>query len=115
MNLKRLSPTVYASGQITAADLRSLGEYGIRSIINNRPDHESPGQPMSADLEKTAAELGMQFVHIPVSLNAITETDIVEMRKACSALDAPILLFCRSGTRSTVLWNLTMQLQGRQT
>lgn len=112
MNFRQLSPTIYASEQITPADMSGIVEHGIRSIINNRPDHEAPGQPLSADLASKAAELGVKYLYIPVVSNAITEKDVIDMRDACRALDAPILLFCKTGTRSTILWNLTMQLRG---
>lgn len=111
MNLRQLATTIYASEQITSDDMSSIAEHGIRSIINNRPDHEAPGQPLSADLAGKAAELGMEYVHIPVVSNAITEKDVVDMRDACSNLDTPILLFCKTGTRSTILWNLAMQVR----
>jgi uncharacterized protein (TIGR01244 family) len=107
LKLSQLSSDVFATGQITAGDLRAIVEYGFRSIVNNRPDDEVEEQPKSDDLAATAAALGMDFVHIPVVSRSITEKDVSEFRHACDNLERPILLFCRSGARSTKLWILS--------
>jgi uncharacterized protein (TIGR01244 family) len=64
------------------------------------------GQPLSADLAKIAEELGMTFLHFPVDPRAITEQDVEEFAKACDELERPLLIFCRSGARSTTVWEL---------
>jgi uncharacterized protein (TIGR01244 family) len=74
--------------------------------MNNRPDGESMGQPLSADLTKTAEDLGMTFLHFPVDPRSITEQDVQEFAKACDELERPLLIFCRSGARSTTIWEM---------
>ncbi len=106
MKVLELAPQVYVSAQLFEHDIRLAAKQGVRSIMNNRPDGESMGQPMSADLAKTAEELGMTFVHIPVDGKAITEQDVEEFAKARDELERPLLVFCRTGTRSTKLWQM---------
>ncbi len=106
MRVLELGPQVYVSGQLFEHDVRLAAKQGVRSIMNNRPDGESMGQPLSADLAKSAEELGMTFLHLPVDPRAITVQDVEEFAKACDELERPLLIFCRSGARSTKMWEL---------
>jgi sulfide:quinone oxidoreductase len=106
MNMKKLSPQIFVSGQITTTDISVASAQGIRTIINNRPDNEAIGQPLSADLAAAAAELEMQFIDVPVLSSGITEENIEQFDCAYQELQAPVLIFCRSGTRSISLWAL---------
>jgi len=106
MNMKKLSPRFFVSEQISTTDLGIASAQGIKTIINNRPDGEAQGQPMSADLAAAAAELGMQFVDLPVVAGKLTDKNIDEFERANRTLQGPILMYCRTGTRSTTLWAL---------
>ncbi|MDH3274262.1 MAG: bifunctional protein tyrosine phosphatase family protein/NAD(P)/FAD-dependent oxidoreductase [Gammaproteobacteria bacterium] len=106
MNIKKLSPRFFVSEQIAIADLGVASAQGIKTIINNRPDNEAQGQPRSADLAAAAAELGMQFVNLPVIAGRLTDENIDEFERANRSLQGPILMYCRTGTRSTCLWAL---------
>jgi len=106
MRVLELGPQVYVSGQLFEHDVRLMAKQGVRSIMNNRPDGESMGQPLSADLAKLAEELGMTFLHLPVDAKAITVQLVEDFAKACDALERPLLIFCRSGTRSTTVWEM---------
>ena len=106
MRVLELAPQVYVSGQLYEHDVRLAAKQGVRSIMNNRPDGESVGQPLSADLAKVAEELGVAFLHLPVDPRAITSQDVEAFAKARDALDRPLLIFCRSGARSTRIWEM---------
>ena len=101
-----LAPQVYVTGQLFEQDLKLLAKQGVRSIMNNRPDNELMGQPLSADLAKVAEELGMTLVHFPVDPRSITRQDVEAFAKACSELERPLLVFSRSGARSTKIWEM---------
>ena len=106
MRVLELAPQVYASGQLFEHDLRLAAKQGVRSIMNNRPDGESVGQPSSADMAKVAEEVGMAFVHFPVDPKSITRQDAEAFAKICDELERPLLIFCRSGARSTKIWEM---------
>ena len=106
MRVLELAPQVYVSGQLFEHDIRLAAKQGVRSIMNNRPDGESVGQPLSADLAKVAEELGVTFMYLPVDPRAITSDDVVAFAKARDDLERPLLIFCRSGGRSAKLWEL---------
>jgi len=106
MRVLELGPQVYVSGQLFEHDVRLMAKQGVRSIMNNRPDGEAMGQPLSADLAKLAEELGMTYLHLPVNPKAITKQVVEEFAKACDELERPLLVFCRTGARSTKMWEL---------
>ena len=106
MRVLELAPQVYVSGQLFEQDLRLAAKQGVRSIMNNRSDGESMGQPSSADLAKVAEELGMAFVHFPIDPKSITRQDVEAFAKVCDELERPLLIFSRSGARSTKIWEM---------
>jgi sulfide:quinone oxidoreductase len=106
MRVLELAPQVYVSGQLFDHDIRLAAKQGVRSIMNNRADGESTGQPLSRDLAKTAEELGMTFLHFPVDPKSITKQDVEEFAKTRDELKRPLLIFSRSGARSTKIWEM---------
>ena len=106
MRVLQLEPDVYVTGQIFERDLATASKQGIRTVVNNRPDNEATGQPPSADLERAAEALGMKFVYFPVVSGRITAENVEAFRKLRDELDRPMLVFCRTGARSTQLWEL---------
>lgn len=94
-------------GQISAADVALLAEQGFRTLINNRPDGEGgAAQPLSEELAKAAEQAGIAFVHLPVVPGQITAEQASAMRDILADAEKPVLAFCRSGARSTNLWQL---------
>jgi uncharacterized protein (TIGR01244 family) len=108
--LRRLDDTTFvAPRQVTVADIPAAEAAGIRLIVNNRPDCEEPGQPSSAELEAAAGAAGLGYRHIPISGGFPAER-VDAMAEALE--QGPVLLFCRSGTRSTFLWALARASRG---
>jgi sulfide:quinone oxidoreductase len=107
MNITQLSSRIFVCAQITVDDIIFVAAQGFTTIVNNRPDGEAAGQPLSVDLAAVAADLGIEFMHMPVISGSITEKDVVDFEHACNNREGPILLFCRSGARSTMLWKLS--------
>lgn len=79
---------------------------GFRSVINNRPDFEGgPDQPSSAQMEAAALAAGLTYRHLPVNGAYQSPEEIEQFRQLLAELPRPILAFCRSGARSTRLFN----------
>jgi len=106
MKLAILTPNLTALPQPSIEEIGELAERGYRSIIGNRPDGETPDQPKWDDLKSAAVACGMDAVHIPVVASQIGEADVRAFRTALKSLRKPIAAFCRTGTRSTILWAL---------
>ena len=101
--MKTLDNDVFASVQLQTEDLKKLAESGVKTIINNRPDNEEPGQPSSDALAAAANALGLTYHHIPMA-GAIPKNIIEASIAAYKDSPRPIVAFCKSGTRSTALW-----------
>ena len=79
---------------------------GFKSIINNRPDFEhGPDQPTSAQIEAAARAAGLEYRHLPVDGGYQSPEQIAAFARLLQELPRPILAFCRSGARSTRLYN----------
>jgi uncharacterized protein (TIGR01244 family) len=106
---RRLDPQTLVAGQIAPTDVAEAAAAGIKTIINNRPDGEEPGQPTSAEIETAARTAGLDYRHIPVA-GGFSQAEVEAMADALE--QGPALAFCRSGTRSTYLWALARARQG---
>lgn len=99
------------SPQISVADVAEAARLGFKTLINNRPDGEDPTQPASAEIEAAAKAAGLTYVHIPVR-GGPTPDQVAEQRSFLASAPAPVLAFCRSGTRSIVTWSLGEAMSG---
>ncbi len=108
MDLRYLTEDLAVAGQISADHISAIAEEGFKSVICNRPDSED-GAVAHEEVERAAAEAGLQFRYIPVVSGAIVANDVTEMGQALQTLPKPVLAYCRSGARCTNLFALTKQ------
>ena len=104
MSIYRLSEHCAVAGQITAADIATLAVDGYATVICNRPDGEEYGQPPASDIAAACEEHGIVFHLIPIDRSGLTQTMVDEFREAVADSDGPVLAYCRSGQRSSVIW-----------
>ena len=99
------------AGQIEPDQLVEIAAQGYKSVINNRPDGEAgPSQPKNADIAAKAEALGLHYAFLPVAPGSMTPAEVQEMNRLLKTMPGPILAFCRSGARSTNLYQLALQL-----
>ena len=104
---RKLTESVYASPQIGLDEVAEAKALGVALIVNNRPEGESDDQTAGAEIAAAAQAAGIDYVAIPVTHAGFSEPQVTAMREALDrAGDAPVLAYCRSGTRSTLLWAL---------
>lgn len=100
-----LEPDVAVAPQLVEADFAEIAARGFRSVVNNRPDGEVPDQLPNAEAETAAQRHGLAFRYQPVKNVNVTDDDIVAtFAQLMDELPAPILFYCRTGTRCTTLW-----------
>lgn len=107
MKKKPLAPGISVSPQLSQSEIAAARNAGVRTIINNRPDHEEPGQPTSAELEREAQAAGLEYRHIPVVPGQLTDHEVNAFADAMNSCEKPVLAFCKSGMRATSLWALS--------
>ena len=110
--LRQLDDRTLVSGQIAPDHIPDLRAHGVTLIVNNRPDGEEPGQPLSAEIQEAAQREGIEFRYIPI-VRGIGPADVEAMRDAMrESGDGRMLAFCRSGTRSTLAWAVARREDG---
>jgi sulfide:quinone oxidoreductase len=107
-----LSPGLSVTGRLDRAEIDALAQAGVRTIVNNRPDGEDPGQVPAAEARRLAEAHGIAYHHIPITAASLTRADVDAFAAALREAEAPVVAHCRSGTRSTLLWALTRMREG---
>ena len=110
---RQLTPNLYVSPQISVDQVEEAKALGITVIINNRPDDEEPGQTSGAAVEAAAKAAGIAYAAVPVAHGGFAPWQLDGMAAALDkAGEGKALAYCRSGTRSTLLWALTRARAG---
>ena len=105
MELKKISPKVTVSPQITVEDVTAIAAEGYRAIICNRPDGEGADQPSFEEIEAAAKAAGIEARYVPVQTGMVKDEDVAAFGAALKDLQRPLLAYCRTGTRSATLWS----------
>ncbi|WP_274584174.1 TIGR01244 family sulfur transferase [Neisseria leonii] len=114
MPVYRLSDTLYTAPQLDAETVRTAADLGIRSVVCHRPDGEEAGQPSFADIQRLLAAHGIIYSrHQPTTARHISATEAAAFQALLDELPAPTLAYCRTGTRSSLLWAMTEAAKGR--
>ena len=107
---KALNDRVSVTGQMTVDKFKHLLEQGFQSVIVNRPDHEQGNTTTANQLRNIAEQSQVSLIYQPVISGQISDHDAQEFAKYYNSLPKPILLVCKSGSRSTVLFNRAKSL-----
>ena len=102
---RSVSSDVAVAPQLAPEAMAEAAAAGFRSVINNRPDFEGgPNQPTNAAIEAAAIAAGLSYVFLPVAPGYQSPEEIARFAELLARLPKPILVFCRSGARSTKLF-----------
>lgn len=112
-DFRRLTEDMLASQQITEADIGAAQALGVTTIVNNRPEGESDDQTPGAQIRAAAEQAGMAYHAIPITHAGFSEAQVKAMADVLDSAPGPVLAYCRSGTRSTLLWALAQARAGR--
>lgn len=100
-----LNADISVAPQLEPSAMALAAAAGFKSVVNNRPDFEGgPEQPTSATMEAAAKAAGLQYVHLPVQGGYQSPEEIAKFAALLKDLPKPVLAFCRSGARSTKLY-----------
>ena len=105
MDIRPLSPTFAVSPQIGVEDIPAIVAAGYTTIICNRPDAEVPPSHQARAIGDAAKAAGLKFVVQPVTHQGLNMEMIADQKASMDAADGPILAYCASGTRSSIVWS----------
>lgn len=104
--IRQIDADVCVAPQLTPEAMGEAAAKGFKSVVNNRPDFEhDTTQPTSAAIEAAALAAGLVYRHLPVSGGYQSPEQIAQMAVLLEELPRPLLMFCRSGARSTALYH----------
>lgn len=106
-DIRKLTDNLSVAPQLTATDISEAESLEFKTVLCNRPDAEETGQPVYQEIEQAIKEKGLQAVFQPVNGGAITDEDIDQFAAHIANQPQPVLAYCRTGTRCTVLWALS--------
>ncbi|AWI53709.1 TIGR01244 family phosphatase [Aquabacterium olei] len=111
VSLSPIAEDVYAAPQLTPEAMAAAAEAGFKAVLNNRPDFEGgPEQPTSAMIEAAARAAGLAYAHLPVQGGYQSPEEIAQCAELLKTLPRPLLMFCRSGARSSRLYQQAISL-----
>lgn len=110
-DFRKLDEQTWVSPQIGVDDIAQAKAMGVGLIVNNRPEGESDDQTPGDAIAAAAAAAGLDYVAIPITHSGFSGPQISVMGEVLGR-KVPILAYCRSGTRSTLLWALAEAQRG---
>ena len=73
MDLKKITDGMSARGQSHPKDVATLARKGFRAIVCNRPAGDAADQPSHAEIASAAADAGLGFLYLPVTLGIVKD------------------------------------------
>jgi len=104
--MRQITETYFVSPQIEVDDLPTIAAAGIKTVICNRPDEEVPPSHQAAALKAAVEAAGLKFVLMPVTHTTMTSDLVAAQHAAIADTEGPVLAYCASGTRSSIVWAL---------
>lgn len=106
MQFARITPAYAVAPQIEPGDAVALAAAGFTDVICNRPDAEVPETLAAHAIEAAAVAAGLGFHRNPVISGGLSAAEVTRQADLLAAATGPVLAYCRSGTRSAVVWAL---------
>ncbi|MBK0329132.1 TIGR01244 family phosphatase [Rhodobacteraceae bacterium F11138] len=106
MEMRPLSPRYSVSPQISAEDISAIAQAGISLVVCNRPDQEVPPSHQSKAIADAVRAAGMRFEFLPLTHQTMTPENVALQHELIEDAEGPVLAYCASGTRSSVVWAL---------
>lgn len=96
----QINEQVTVGGQPSEDDLKKLAADGFKTVVNLRTEGEKD-QPLSPAAEgEKVRELGMEYVHFPVSRDEMSPELEDEFRQRLPSFTPPVFVHCGSGKRA---------------
>ncbi|MFT4961091.1 MAG: hypothetical protein ACI92Z_002177 [Paracoccaceae bacterium] len=106
MKPRQITPRYFVSPQINAEDLAAAAKSGFTTVICNRPNAEVPPSHQSDAIKAAALAAGLEFQVLELTHQTMTAENIARQRDIIAGSAGPVLAYCASGTRCSVIWAL---------
>lgn len=104
MDMRRITEHYCVSPQISVEDVPEIKAAGFTTVICNRPDVEVPPSHRAEAIRQAVEDAGLTFKELPITHQTMTPDRIAEQAALVDASDGPVLAYCASGTRCSIVW-----------
>ena len=111
-NLQKIDDLLSVSGQLNQENLQQISKQGFKSILNLRSPNENG---FLKDEAKYAANLGLNYLNIPIQLTEINDEIVNRTLSAIKTLPKPLLISCRVGFRAKIIAMLYQAIKQKMT
>ncbi len=106
MEIRPITPRYAVSPQITVEDVPAIAAAGFVKVICNRPNSEVPPDQQSDAIGQAVREAGMEYEVLELTHQTMTPENVALQRDLAESCSGPVLAYCASGTRCSVVWAL---------
>jgi uncharacterized protein (TIGR01244 family) len=106
MEIRPITPRYAVSPQITVEDVPAIAEAGFVKVICNRPNAEVPEIMQSDAIGDAVRAAGLEYEVLELTHQTMTPENVARQRNMAENSSGPVLAYCASGTRCSVVWAL---------
>ncbi|WP_170587574.1 TIGR01244 family sulfur transferase [Ruegeria arenilitoris] len=106
MEIRQITPRYFVSPQITVEDVPAIVAAGFVKVICNRPNVEVPAAMQSEVIGQAVRDAGLEFEVLELTHQTMTSENVARQRDLAESCEGPVLAYCASGTRCSVVWAL---------
>ena len=106
MEIRQITPRYAVSPQTTVEDVQAIAEAGFAKVICNRPNVEVPSDMQSDAIGDAVRAAGMEYEVLELTHQTMTAENVALQRDLAESCAGPVLAYCASGTRCSVVWAL---------
>ena len=106
MEIRPITPRYAVSPQITVEDVPAIVEAGFVRVICNRPNTEVPVDMQSDAIGEAVRAAGLEYEILELTHQTMTPENVSLQRELSESCAGPVLAYCASGTRCSVVWAL---------
>ncbi|WP_281973226.1 TIGR01244 family sulfur transferase [Ruegeria faecimaris] len=106
MEIRPITPRYAVSPQISVEDVPTIVEAGFVKVICNRPNSEVPKDLQSDAIGQAVRAAGLEYEVLELTHQTMTPENVSLQRDLAESCAGPVLAYCASGTRCSVIWAL---------
>jgi uncharacterized protein (TIGR01244 family) len=106
MEIRPITPRYSVSPQIAVEDVPAIVEAGYIKVICNRPNMEVPADMQSEAIGEAVRAAGLEYEVLELTHQTMTPENVALQRDLAESCSGPVLAYCASGTRCSVVWAL---------
>ncbi|MEW2919383.1 TIGR01244 family sulfur transferase [Ruegeria sp. ANG10] len=106
MEIRPITPRYAVSPQISVEDVPAIADAGFVKVICNRPNVEVPADMQSDTIGDAVRAAGMEYEVLELTHQTMTPENVALQRELAESCGGPVLAYCASGTRCSVVWAL---------